>query len=143
MNNPTAQDLASSQEDMSLLVQLARYFVVGLVAFGADFSTLFIMTGMLGVNYLVSAAIAFLIGLIVNYALAVKFVFQGGLANKKAEFLFYGIIGLIGLGINEILMWSLTEFAGFYYLVSKLFSTMTVFCFNFFARKLLLFRSGK
>ena len=55
------------------------------------------------------------------------------------EFVFFAAIGVVGLGMNEAIMWMATELAGLYYLGSKLISTAVVFFWNFTARKYLLF----
>ena len=51
-------------------LQFFRYTIVGGVALTADFSTLFLLTRFAGIHYLASAAVAFLVGLTVNYALS-------------------------------------------------------------------------
>lgn len=122
------------------LIQLFRYTFVGGIAYCVDFGSLFFLTEFVKINYLISAAIAFLFGLITNYLLSTLWVFsKRTLADKKIEFLVFSIIGLVGLGLNEALIWFFTELAGFHYLISKMFSTVVVFLWNFFARKKILF----
>ena len=117
-------------------IQFMRYGVVGGVAFAADFGSLFLLTSGFGLYYLISAAIAFLLGLTVNYFLSVSWVFDSrALANKKAEFAVFAIIGVVGLGFNELFIWYFTEHAHFHYLASKAISTVLVFLWNFVARK--------
>ena len=121
-------------------VQLFRYTIVGGLAFVVDFGSLFAFTEYLGIHYLVSAALAFILGLITNYLLSLMWVFnQRSLSSPLTEFLVFTAIGLIGLGMNELLIWSFTEVVGFHYLASKLFSTGIVYLWNFFARKFMLF----
>ena len=47
-------------------VQLFRYTIVGGTAFCFDFATLHMLTAYAGFHYLVSAAFAFILGLLVN-----------------------------------------------------------------------------
>lgn len=122
------------------LIQLFRYTFVGGIAYCIDFGSLFFLTEFVKINYLISAAIAFLLGLITNYLLSTLWVFsKRTVADKKIEFLVFSIIGLVGLGLNEAMIWFFTEFANFHYLISKMFSTVVVFLWNFFARKKILF----
>ena len=122
------------------LVQLFRYTIVGGLAFVVDFGSLFAFTEYLGIHYLVSAALAFILGLFTNYLLSLMWVFsQRSMSSPLAEFLIFAAIGLIGLGMNEVLIWTLTEIVGFHYLASKLCSTGIVYLWNFFARKFTLF----
>jgi putative flippase GtrA len=125
----------------ALLPQLCRYTLVGSIAFACDFGALFGLTRFLGIYYLLSAGIAFLIGLCVNYALSIKWVFRRrSVGNKGIELLIFALIGLAGLGLNELFIWYFTEVMHFHYLASKIVSTVFVYLWNFFARKYSLFR---
>ena len=120
--------------------QLLRYGFVGGVAFVADYGLLWVLTEKGGVQYLVSAALAFVAGLTVNYLLSNLIVFKSHrLESRLAEFAVFAVIGVIGLGLNEGIMYFCSEVLGIYYMVSKLVSTVTVFFWNFFARKIALF----
>ena len=124
-------------------VQLFRYFWVGGTAFAVDFGLLWLLTGWCGVHYLLSAAIAFAAGLTVNYALSVSWVFsERALRSRIAEFTAFVSIGIVGLGLNEAILWSMTDFLELHYLISKTVATAAVFFWNFTARKYLLF-NGK
>jgi putative flippase GtrA len=129
----------SSKSDKTS-VQLLKYGFVGGIAYCVDFGFLFFLTEVIKIHYLISAAIAFILGLLTNYALSIFWVFpKRTLANKRTEFLLFSIIGLIGLGINEVIIWFFTEFIHYHYLISKIFSTVIVFFWNFIARKKILF----
>ena len=120
--------------------QLFKYFFVGGIAYCVDFGSLFILTDIVKVHYLISAAIAFTLGLITNYTLSIIWVFsKRTVADKRLEFIIFSVIGLVGLGLNEVIIWFFTETAHFHYLISKIFSTVVVFFWNFFARKKILF----
>lgn len=120
-------------------IQFFRYIFVGGVAFLADGGSLFLIT-TIGVNYLISVIFAFVIGLAVNYGLSKLLVFENSSVNGKIEFLVYGIIGVIGLGFTEIIMYVLTDIAGLYFMVSKVIATIIVLVWNFVARKITLYR---
>ena len=120
-------------------IQFFRYIFVGGVAFLADGGSLFLIT-TIGVNYLISVIFAFVIGLAVNYGLSKLLVFENSSVNGKIEFLVYGIIGVIGLGFTEIIMYVLTEIAGLYFMVSKVIATIIVLVWNIVARKITLYR---
>jgi putative flippase GtrA len=132
----------SNNCDLPLAIQLARYLVVGGVAFLADFAALAILTELLHVHYLLSAAIAFGLGMAVNYALSVRYVFKvRTVTNVRVEFLLFTVIGLVGLAMNELVLWIVTHSLHLYYLHSKLIATALVLGWNFSARKILLFSS--
>jgi len=120
--------------------QLLRYGFVGGVAFVADYGLLWVLTEEAGLQYLVSAAVAFVAGLTVNYLLSNLIVFRSHrLESRIAEFVVFAVIGVIGLGLNEAIMYCCSEMIGIHYMLSKLVSTVTVFFWNFFARKIALF----
>ena len=120
-------------------IHFFRYIFVGGVSFLADGGSLFLIT-TIGINYLISVIFAFVIGLAVNYGLSKLLVFENSSVNGKIEFLVYGIIGVIGLGFTEIIMYVLTEIAGLYFMVSKVIATIIVLVWNFVARKIILYR---
>jgi len=123
------------------LAQFVRYSLVGAVALGADFGTLFLLTHFGGLYYLTSAAVAFLIGLIINYALSAIWVFtRHTLQNRTLEFGVFAMIGIVGLGLNELGMWLIAGRFGIHYLWAKLITAALVYIWNFGARKVALFR---
>lgn len=131
-------------DTQNVLVQLFRYTFVGGAAFVLDFSTLFLLTRYLGIHYLISAGLAFALGVATNYLLSVSWVFSvRRLASRRLELGIFALIGVAGLALNEIFMWLFTEKAGFHYLVSKLTSTFFVYLWNFFARRSLLFQERR
>lgn len=121
-------------------IQLFRYGFVRGIAYSVDFGSLVFLTEVFKIHYLISAAIAFILGFLTNYTLSISWVFsKRTLADKRIEFLIFSIIGLVGLGLNEVIIWFFTELIHFHYLISKIFSTVVVFFWNFFARKKMLF----
>jgi putative flippase GtrA len=126
----------------SVSVQMFRYAIVGGAAFALDISLLYVLTEFLHVYYIASATAAFVAGLLFNYALSVYWVFsERALANKYAEFLVFALIGVIGLLLNDGLIWSLTELGHIHYLASKVIAAIVIFFWNFFARRQVLFVS--
>lgn len=126
----------------STLIQLFRYGFVGGFAFIVDYGTLYVLTEFFGVHYLLSATIAFLFGLVVNYLLSIAWVFDSHKSESRwTEFMVFAIIGIVGLGLNALIMYLFTDVICIHYLVSKLVSTVMVFFWNFFARKIILFKT--
>lgn len=135
----TLKSLFVDKSDQTL-IQLLRYGFVGACAYTVDFGSLIIFTEFLNIHYLISAALAFILGLITNYLLSIFWVFsKRSMEDKRKEFVVFTIIGMVGLGFNELFIWIFTEMAQFHYLISKLISTVFVFFWNFAARKKLLF----
>jgi putative flippase GtrA len=142
MSLSAARDKLFLDKTENTLVQLFRYTFVGGFAFVVDFGTLFLLTEIFHIHYLLSAAMAFILGLITNYFLSIKWVFSiRSIENKKIEFLLFSIIGLIGLGLNELLLWIFTDLILIHYLLSKIITAIFVYLWNFIGRKYLLFNN--
>lgn len=125
-----------------LLLQFLRYSVVGGIAFVVDYGTLYLLTEFLGLHYLISAAIAFILGLICNYCLSTKWVFgESRIRSRWAEFIGFALIGVVGLGLNELIIYVSTDILGIHYMIGKIASTFIVFIWNFLARRFILFKS--
>ena len=138
---PSLKALLKDKPD-SLIGQLLRYAVVGGISFVVDYGSLWLLTEKAGVPYLWSAAIAFVLGLICNYLLSTAWVFgESRIKNAWGEFLAFAVIGVVGLGLNELIMYGCTDGLGFHYMLSKIVSTAIVFFWNFLARRFLVFKS--
>lgn len=123
------------------LLQLFRYTFVGGLAFLVDIGLLWGLTEFGGLHYLFSAIISFIAGLTVNYFLSTWWIFRSGAKfnNKHLEFILFAVIGVIGLGLNELFIWFFSSVLGIWYILSKILTTMITYLWNFFARKYLLF----
>jgi putative flippase GtrA len=121
--------------------QFIRYLGVGGLSFAA--LTLLACTtlpSMPASTILISASLAFCVGLTTNYLLCLAWVFDfRRMPNRWHEFMVFGAIGFIGLLLNNLLLWLLTEHAGLHYLLSKIVATATILLFNFSLRRWLLF----
>ena len=124
-----------------LLEQIARFGVVGVIAFVIDYAVLLVLTELFHVHYLISSAIAFLVSVIFNYILSIAFVFETDKSRSKgAEFVLCALMSAGGLGINQAMMWLLTDVGTVAYQLSKLVATAVVMVYNFVTRKLFLER---
>ena len=127
------------EKTTNIFIQFFRYIFVGGFAFLADAFTLWLCEKWM--NYMIAAAIAFVVGLAVNYSLSIWFVFSESskVKNKVKEFVVYGIIGLIGLLITEGIMYLFTDVFCLYFLISKIIAAAIVLVWNFAARKVVLY----
>lgn len=126
------------------LVQMIKYGIVGLAAFIVDYALLAFLTEVCNFHYLVSASIAFCVSIFVSYFGSIGWVFNNPeTGNKARDVIVFFAIGLVGLGLTDLIMWSLTDGTGMLYLLAKVIATVVVFFWNFFARKLFLVRATK
>jgi len=123
-------------------LQFFRYVFVGGIATVVDWGTLFLLTDFVHIHYLLSAVVAFVAGLIANYILSQLLVFKANEAKVNAvmEFVFYALIGIIGLGITELIMFLFTAYWNVHYMLSKVIATVLVLFWNYLARKKMLYK---
>jgi putative flippase GtrA len=55
------------------------------------------------------------------------------------EFTAFTVIGVVGLGLTELLMYTGVDILGLHYLPTKLITVVIVFAWNFGMRRMLLF----
>jgi len=124
----------------SIAEESARYFGASAVALAIDFAVYAGLIRFAAVHYLVAAPIGFALGLATIYALSIRWVFrQRRLADRRAEFVLFAVIGLAGMALNQGIIYAAVEMMPGAYEIAKFISAGTVFCFNFASRKLLLF----
>ena len=120
----------------SLATQFIKYFGAALVGYVVDFGTLIFFKEVLNVHYLLSASAGFILGLVVVYIISNRYVFgESKLKSKTNEFILFAVIGIVGLGILNLVMWLLTSGLHVNYLASKILATVVVYSWNFFARR--------
>lgn len=123
-----------------LRVQLVRSLVVSVIALVTDFSTLVALKEVVGLHYLAAATLSFILGVVVNYYLSIKWVFaKRKLDSRRREFIIFVIICAMGLVLNLAIIANLVQWLKFDYRIAKLVSTIVVFFWNFIARKKLLY----
>lgn len=128
-------------ETDNTIIQLFRYCFVGGAAFVVDWLVMVILTETL-LHYLVASVFGFIAGLAANFALSKLLVFKSDSekCGKLGEFAVYAIIGVIGLGITEALMYLFTDRLSLHYAISKIAVATIVLIWNFFARKVILYK---
>lgn len=116
-----------------------KFGVVGIIAFFIDYGLLAFCTEILGINYLISATIGFTVSVIFNYLASMRYVFTHKEdMSRHREFVIFVVLSIIGLIINNALMWAGVEVLHVHYLIVKIFATAVVMVWNFVTRKIFL-----
>jgi dolichol-phosphate mannosyltransferase len=113
--------------------RLLKFMVVGTLGALIILGVTYGLTQIIGINYLISTAIAIEVSIIFAFLLNNYWSFAK-VANSIGTFqrmVRYNIISLIGLSLNELILFSLTGFLHIYYIMSELFSIIIVFLFNY------------
>lgn len=122
-----------------LFHQLVRFGIVGGTSFLIDYSLLYLFTSVIGIHYLISSLFSFVISTVFNYILSIHWVFDVNRNNSSTRnFILFITFSVIGLGINELIMWIGVDHMHLYYMWVKIGATAIVMVFNFITRKLFL-----
>ena len=117
--------------------EVFRFLLVGGGCFLLEYGLLFALTEYGGLNPLVSAPIAFTVSLVVNYILCVYVVFHTEQQSKKQMALF-ALTSIIGLGINQVVMWFFIDIIGIWYMFAKVVASAVVMVWNYFTKRYVL-----
>ncbi|HPA25358.1 MAG TPA: GtrA family protein [bacterium] len=120
--------------------QFFIYCVGGGLAFIIDILGLYLLTEYLHVWYLFSATMSFILAAIFNYLFQRFITFQSTDKNITRQFIFFVIIAVIGLLINNTLLYLLVELAGVWYIFAKTLAAAIVLVWNFIANKKFTFK---
>lgn len=153
------------QTNGELFWEIFRFLLVGGIATLADYFVFWIFDAWIfpeswgTVALVLSTALGFCVGLMVNWVLSVRFVFRDTeekvSVRSKKPFLTFALIGLIGLLITELgvvlLVWALPSFTLFGQTAflgtdlkkwfAKAIMTCLVLVWNYLGRKIFIFRS--
>lgn len=121
-----------------LFVQLFRFGVVGGLAFLIDSGVLFLLTEYLGVYYLISSVISFVVSLIFNYILSIFWVFDVKRKQTIKEIVIFVVLSVIGLLVNQAVMYLGVDIFSIHYMLCKIISTLIVMIYNFVTRKIFI-----
>lgn len=121
-----------------LFKQLFRFGIVGFTAFLIDAGLLYVLTEYLHIYYLISSVISFIVSLIYNYILSIFWVFDVKKKQTYKEVLLFTILSVIGLGVNQLVMYIGVDLLNIYYMLCKIISTIIVMVYNFVTRKIFI-----
>ena len=122
-----------------LFIQILQFGIVGGTAFLIDYAILFSLTEFAGFNYLIAGMISFSVAVVYNYILSTFWVFDiKKTRNKKKDFIIFILLSVVGLGLNQLVMWISVDKIGIYYMFAKIIATALVMVYNFITRKMFL-----
>lgn len=125
-------------------MKFVRYFFVGGAAAALDFAVFALLTKVVHLAWFWSAVASFVLATLINYLLSIRFVFQSGarFSRKHHEVTLVFLVSLIGLAINQAVLWVCIDRAHFALLLAKVVGTGVVFFWNYFARRHFVFKAA-
>ena len=122
-----------------LLKQVIKFGIVGVISTLLDYGLMVLFTEVFSVHYLLSSTLSYAISLVFNYLASMKYVFHSkeGMSRAK-EFILFTVLCLMGMGLNQLVLWLIVERLGIDYRISKILATGVVMVWNFVTRKIFL-----
>lgn len=117
----------------------AFYIVFAGIATVVDFAVLTLLVEKAGVHYLTSAAISYLCGMITNYSLNKIYNFRNKSTRIARQFGLFAFVALIGLALNQIILYLMVDVFGVHYLAGKVVSVAIVMFWSFIGHKKITF----
>ena len=131
--------LLSNFTDKERIEEVIRFLIVGGGCLLLEYILLYVLTEYMHIGYLVSSAIAFTVSLLVNYILCLLVVFNVK-HQSSLEIGLFIITSLIGLIINQGVMWFLVEIIAWWYMFAKVIASGIVMIWNYITKRYILIR---
>jgi putative flippase GtrA len=122
--------------------KFTKYFLTGATAAAVDFALFFALVKLVNWPWYIAGTISFIAATLVNYFISIRHVFESGIRfRKRDEIALTFLISLIGLGINQLVLFLLIR-QGTILLLAKVCATAVVFLWNYIARHRFVFRDA-
>lgn len=123
----------------TLLAQLAKFGVVGVVATVIDFGVMNLLHYGMHIDILIANTAGFVISLIFNYVASMKFVFEHREdMSRRREFAVFVVLSIVGLLLNDGIVVALNKGVALEANLAKIAATALVMIYNFVTRKIFL-----
>jgi putative flippase GtrA len=119
-----------------------RYAIVAGVAFLIDFGLLLLLAKSL--SLLLANSLAFIVANVVNFILGHAWVFKKKLGNPSLARMYGAVllVSLVGLAINDALVWAGVHLLAIGLMGAKLLATFITWSWNYQTRRLWIYREA-
>ena len=126
--------------DRLFILKFLKFGVVGFSGVFVDFGVTYLFKEIIKINKYVSNAIGFICAATSNYILNRIWTFQSENTDVATEYGKFMLVSVIGLGINSLTLYILTDKLKWNFYLSKIFAIGMATLWNFFANLLFTFR---
>lgn len=123
-----------------LLIKFIKFGIVGVSGIVVDFGTTWLLKEQLRLNKYIANSAGFACAVVSNYFLNRLWTFHSADPHVGIQFAKFTIVALIGLGMNNAIIYYLTERQSVKFYASKLVATGVVMLWNFGANYLFTFK---
>ena len=125
--------------DKLLISRFIKFGVVGCSGMIIDFGTTYLCKEKLRLNKYLSNCIGFILAATSNYFLNRIWTFENHKEEIAVQYMQFMIVSTIGLGINSLVLYLLTDKLKWNFYFSKFIAIATTTIWNFFANMLFTF----
>ena len=130
------KNISLNKQQEELIIQILKFIVVGGIATIIDWIIYFILYHFVKVEPIIANIISFSVSVVYNYWASCKYVFKVNKEKSKIrQFIEFIVFAVIGLLINEIIIWGLHNQLEWNAMLVKIIATTIVMIFNFITRK--------
>ncbi|WP_187270010.1 GtrA family protein [Pontibacter qinzhouensis] len=122
------------------LFQVVKFGVVGALCAALDMFLFILLFEYLHLNYLVANFSSTCLAILLNYFISKKWVFRSGKYSNKVELAVFVSFSLVGLLLNQGLIWLFVEHSLLDPKLGKLLAIVLVAIFNFITKKAFVFK---
>ena len=134
------KNIMNEESGRNNLTLFYYYVIFAGIATLVDLSLLYSLTEFGNVWYFHSAIIGYSAGMIVNYVLNKYFNFKNYSKRIVSQFGIFTAVAMVGLGLNQLIIYLLVEFADVWYMAAKIIAIGIVMFWSFFGHKQLTFK---
>lgn len=123
-----------------LLFKFLKFGVVGVSGVVVDFGVTWLLKEQLRLNKYIANSAGFACAVVSNYILNRIWTFHSADPHVGIQFAKFAVVALVGLGMNNAIIFYLTERRGIKFYTAKLVATGVVMLWNFGANYFFTFR---
>ena len=112
-------------------IKFIKFCFVGFSGMMVDFGVTSLLKEKIKVNKYVANSCGFVTAASSNYLLNRIWTFESANRHIATEYLSFFVIALVGLGINNLIIWLLTDMIKINFYLSKIIATVLVTIWNF------------
>lgn len=122
--------------------RVIKYLIAGACAAGVNLAALYVLTDLFGLWYLLSAALAFILGFFVSFTLQKFWTFNNPATHALVpQATIYFVIVFINFGLNTLGMYLMVDILHIWYLLSEFIVLGLIAFESFFAYRTFVFHT--
>lgn len=124
-----------------ILEKLIKFGVVGGSGLVVDFGLTFFFKERVGINKYIANALGFTLAATTNFYFNKRWTFEDTSRDVLDQYSLFFAIALVGLGLNQLVLYALHHYVKTHFYVAKLIATALVVFWNFTMNYLITFPS--